>query len=115
MHIKHLKKLSRGNVEYLLDNLEYKLEKYQKLYYDRDDNHIVLSDPDYTLYYKCDEEYGINPDNIILKMPSYTGQPDKIYNKINKITNNFIRILHELSENMLYKELDSWHAIGNYN
>jgi len=101
MYIKDLKKLSRGNVEYLLDNLEYKLEKYQRLYYDRDDNHIVLSDPNYTLYYKCDEGYGINPDNIILKMPSYTGQPDKIYNKINKISTNFNRILYELQKLMI--------------
>ena len=45
MYINKLKDLSRNNIKFLLDNLEYKLKNQQNLYYDRDIDTIVLSDP----------------------------------------------------------------------
>jgi hypothetical protein len=105
MYINKLKDLSRNNIKFLLDNLEYKLKNQQNLYYDRDIDTIVLSDPNFTFKYKCNCS-SIENNKIILEMPSYSGDPIEIYNKINKNTNHFTSMLYELCELMIDKAGD---------
>ena len=105
MNINKLKDLSRNNINFLLDNLEYKLKNQQNLYYDRDIDTIVLSDPNFTFKYKCNTSL-LGNNKIILEMPSYKGDPIEIYNKINHNTNHFTSMLYELRELMVYKSND---------
>jgi len=100
MYINKLKDLSRNDINFLLDNSQYKLKNQQNLYYDRDIDTIVLNDPKFTFKYKC-YSTKIENDKVTLEMPSYSGCPVDIYNKINKNTNDFTALLHELNTNII--------------
>ena len=101
MTINNLKNLSRNNVNFLFDNLEYKLENQQNLYYDRDDNIIVLSDSNFT--FKC----LINNDNeIIIGTRSYKGNPIELINKINIYSKKFSEIIDEIEQLIIDKSED---------
>lgn len=101
MTINNLKNLSRNNINFLFDNLKYKLENQQNLYYDRDDNIIVLSDSNFT--FKCDID---NDNEIIIETPSYKGNPIELIDKINIYIKKFSEILDEIEQLMIDRKDD---------
>jgi hypothetical protein len=106
MYISKLKNLSRNKINRLLNDLKYKLENQQNLYYYQDIDTIVLSDPKFTFKYKCNTTSLIIRDKFIFEMPSYKGDPVEIYNKIRENTNYFTSILYELQSLLMKKAND---------
>jgi hypothetical protein len=106
MYISKLKNLSRNKINRLLNDLKYKLENQQNLYYYQDIDTIVLSDPKFTFKYKCNTTSPIIRDKFIFKMSSYEGDPVEIYNKIRENTNYFTSILYELQSLLMKKAND---------
>jgi hypothetical protein len=106
MYISKLKNLSRNKINRLLNDLKYKLENQQNLYYYQDIDTIVLSDPKFTFKYKCNTTSLIIRDKFIFEMSSYEGDPVEIYNKIRENTNYFTSILYELQSLLMKKAND---------